>query len=191
MIQLTIMKITGYGPWTLTLGFDREHELQMLQSKLYNKLQELFSKKNCLVFLNRSDEYFAVTNGLSLDDHVTIQKELESSFHIKLSMSIGYGENPYDANLDAYEAKKSQKFLNEQIKEHNMKHIKLLVFSPFEDFNIGGIDTRKKAPCVLYNLAKRKDLSEAGNKLKKTKWYDNLFTEDFKRLNIKKPKKLL
>ena len=27
MIQLTIMKITGYGPWTLTLGFDREHEL--------------------------------------------------------------------------------------------------------------------------------------------------------------------
>ena len=29
-------------------------------------------------------------------------------------MSIGYGDNPYDANLDAYEAKKSQKFLNEQ-----------------------------------------------------------------------------
>ena len=33
MIQLTIIKITGYGPWTLTLGSDREHELQMLQSK--------------------------------------------------------------------------------------------------------------------------------------------------------------
>ena len=95
MIQLTIMKITGYGPWTLTLGFDREHELQMLQSKLYNKLQELFSKKNCIVFLNRSDEYFSVTNGLSLDEHIEIQKELESSFDIKLSMSIGYGENPY------------------------------------------------------------------------------------------------
>jgi hypothetical protein len=84
-----------------------------------------------------------------------------------------------------------QKFLNEQIKENGMKDIRLLVFSPFEDFNIGGIDTRKKAPCVLYNLAKRKDLSEAGNKLKKTKWYDNLLTEDFKRLNIKKHKKLL
>jgi len=114
MIQLTIMKITGYGPWTLTLGSDREHELQMLQSQLYNRLQELFSKKNCLVFLNRSDEYFSVTNGLSLGEHVTIQKELESSFDVKLSMSIGYGENPYEANLDAYEAKKSQKFLNKQ-----------------------------------------------------------------------------
>ena len=114
MIQLTIMKITGYGPWTLTLGSDREHELQMLQSQLYNKLQELFSKKNCLVFLNRSDEYFSVTNSLSLDEHIAIQKELESSFDVRLSMSIGYGENPYDANLDAYEAKKSQKFLNEK-----------------------------------------------------------------------------
>ena len=50
MIQLTIMKITGYGPWTLTLGSDREHELQMLQSQLYNKLQELFSKKKLSCF---------------------------------------------------------------------------------------------------------------------------------------------
>ena len=39
---------------------------------------------------------------------------------------------------------------------------------------------------MLYNVAKRKDLSEAQKKLKKTKWYDNLLTEDFKKLNIKK-----
>ena len=54
------MKITGYGPWTLTLGSDREHELQMLQASLYQKVQELFSKKKGLVFPNRSDEFFAV-----------------------------------------------------------------------------------------------------------------------------------
>ena len=84
-----------------------------------------------------------------------------------------------------------QKFLNEQIKEHDMKHIKLLVFSPYDDFKVGGLETRKKAPCVLYNLAKRSDLSESQKKLKKTKWYDNLLTEDFKLLNIKKHKKLL
>jgi hypothetical protein len=39
---------------------------------------------------------------------------------------------------------------------------------------------------MLYNLAKREDLTKAGKKLLKTKWYDNLLTEDFKRLNIKK-----
>ena len=60
MIQLSIMKITGYGPWTLTLGSDREHELQMLQASLYKQLQQLFSEKNCLVFLNRADEFFVV-----------------------------------------------------------------------------------------------------------------------------------
>ena len=37
MLQLTILKITEYGPWTLTLGSDREHELQMLQAPLQRK----------------------------------------------------------------------------------------------------------------------------------------------------------
>ena len=108
------MKITGYGPWTLTLGSDREHELQMLQASLYQKVQELFSKKNGLVFPNRSDEFFAVTNKISLDDHVEIQKELESKFEIKLSMSIGFGTSPFDANVLANESKKSKKLLNEK-----------------------------------------------------------------------------
>ena len=108
-----------------------------------------------------------------------IQEWEQSDFKTGLVLHIG-------DNLKTIKRKPYQKFLNEQIKEHNMKHIKLLVFSPFEDFNIGGVDTRKKAPCMLYNLAKRTDLSEAQNKLKKTKWYDRLLTEDFKRLNIKK-----
>ena len=72
-----------------------------------------------------------------------------------------------------------------------MKDIRLLMFSPYEDFKLKDVETRKKAPCVLYNLTKKKDLFEASDKLKKTKWYDNLLTEDFKRLNIKKHKKLL
>lgn len=117
MIQITILKINGYGPWTLTLGSDREHELQMLQASLYKELQYLFSQKNSLVFLNRADEFFVVTNGLTLDDHMDIQKTLEKSFDIRLSMSIGYGETPFDANLKAYEGKKNQVILD---KDHNI-----------------------------------------------------------------------
>lgn len=117
MIQLTILKITGYGPWTLTLGSDREHELQMLQASLYKEVQQLFSQKNCIVFQNRSDEFFAVSNGLSLDDHIQIQEKLKQNFDIKLSMSIGVAENPFDANLKAHEGKQSQTFLS---KEHNI-----------------------------------------------------------------------
>jgi len=114
MIQLSILKISGYGPWTLTLGSDREHALQILQASLYQEIQKLFSEKNCLVFLNRSDEFFVVSNGLNLEDHIEIQKKLVNSFDLRLSISIGYGDSPFDANLKAYEGKKNEKILNKE-----------------------------------------------------------------------------
>lgn len=114
MIQLSILKITEYGPWTLTLGSDREHELQMLQASLYKQVQKLFSAKNCLVFLNKSDEFFVVSNGLSLEDHIEIQKSVKESFEVSLTISIGYGESPFDANLKAYDGKQNNVILNEE-----------------------------------------------------------------------------
>jgi GTP cyclohydrolase IIa len=117
MIQLSILKIIEYGPWTLTLGSDREHELQMLQSSLYKEIQKLFSEKNCIVFLNRSDEFFAVSNGLGLDDHIQIQKSLEKLFDVRLNISIGFGNSPFEANLKAYEGKKNKTILDA---EHNI-----------------------------------------------------------------------
>ena len=117
MIQLSILKISGYGSWTLTLGSDREHELQMLQASLYKEVQKLFSEKNCLVFLNRADEFFVVSNGLELDDHIQIQKSLEKSFDVRLTISIGFGQSPFEANLKAHNGKKNETVLN---KEHNI-----------------------------------------------------------------------
>ena len=117
MIQLSILKISGYGPWTLTLGSDREHELQMLQASLYKEVQKLFSEKNCLVFLNRADEFFVVSNGLELNEHIQIQQVLEKLFDIRLTISIGYGKSPFEANLNAHEGKKNKTILN---KEYNI-----------------------------------------------------------------------
>ena len=117
MIQLSILKITEYGPWTLTLGSDREHELQMLQASIYKEVQKLFSEKNCIVFLNRSDEFFVVSNGLDLDDHIQVQKILKKLFEVGLTISIGYGNSPFQANLKAYEGKKNKIILNT---EHNI-----------------------------------------------------------------------
>jgi len=117
MIQLSILKITEYGPWTLTLGSDREHELQMLQASIYKEIQKLFSEKNCISFLNRADEFFVVSNGLDLDDHIQIQKTLKKLFEVGLTMSIGYGNSPFKANLKAYEGKKNKIILNT---EHNI-----------------------------------------------------------------------
>ncbi len=114
MIQLSILKINDYGPWTLTLGSDREHELQILQASLFIELQKEFSKKNCLVFLNRADEFFVASNGLDLEDHIEIQKNLKKKFDIKLSMSLGYADSPFKANLHAYEGRKKNVSLSEK-----------------------------------------------------------------------------
>jgi GTP cyclohydrolase IIa len=112
-----VIKIADYGPWTLTLGSDREHQLQMLQAEVYKEIQKLFSEKNCLAFMNRCDEFFVVTNGMNLDDHIEIQKELEKFSKIKLHVTIGFGQTPFESNLKAYEGRNSKIVLNQ---EHNI-----------------------------------------------------------------------
>lgn len=111
MIQLTIIRIEGYGPWTVTLGSDREAQLQMLQARIYHDAQRLFSDRNCIVYFNRFDEYFAVTNGLDLAGHAEVQRELASAFpDLSMSMAIGTGNTAFEASVDAYQARKEERF---------------------------------------------------------------------------------
>jgi GTP cyclohydrolase IIa len=115
MIQLTIIRIEGYGPWTLTLGYDREAQLQMLQAKIYHDMQRLFHQKDCLVYFNRFDEYFAITNGLSLEGHVEIQRELAGLYKgLKMSMAVGSGSTALAASMEAYRARKENQFADEK-----------------------------------------------------------------------------
>jgi GTP cyclohydrolase IIa len=103
MIQLTIIRIEGYGPWTVTLGSDREAQLQMLQARIYHDVQRLFSERDGIVFFNRFDEYFAITNGLDADDHLHIQHELTKLYdNMSMSMTIGTGKTAFEANINAY-----------------------------------------------------------------------------------------
>jgi len=115
MIQLTIIRIEGYGPWTVTLGSDREAQLQMLQAEIYHEVQQRFSEKNCIVFFNRFDEYFAITNGLDEIDHKAILRELSERFEdLKMSMAIGVGKTAFEANLDAFNARKKGKMFDNE-----------------------------------------------------------------------------
>ena len=112
-IQITIIRIEGYGPWTLTLGTDREAQIQMLQARIYYDVQRLFSQKECLVYLNRFDEYFAITNGLSLKDHKDLQEEIAILYkNLTISMTIGKGNTSFEANVNAYEARKAGNLLD-------------------------------------------------------------------------------
>jgi len=124
IIQLTIIKIEGYGHWTLSLGSDREAELQMLQADIYHDLQNIFSKYNCLVFFNRFDEYFVITNTLTLQNHISILKEISLKFpDLCISFTIGNGTTPLNANIDAYRARKDGKFLDKELRIYGSKEI--------------------------------------------------------------------
>jgi GTP cyclohydrolase IIa len=115
MIQLTIIRIEGYGPWTLTLGYDREAQLQMLQAKIYHDVQRLFHEKDCLVYFNRFDEYFAITNGVSVVQHAEIAHALAILYRdLKMSMTIGTGKTPLAASMNAYRARKENVFVDEK-----------------------------------------------------------------------------
>jgi GTP cyclohydrolase IIa len=106
-MHLTIIRIDRYGPWTLTLGSDRESALQMLQARIYFDLQRLFSEKHCIVYPNRFDEYFAITDGLRISDLVDIQRELTKLYpQLGFSMALGYGDTPTQADRSAFEARK-------------------------------------------------------------------------------------
>ena len=82
--------------------------------------------------------------------------------------------------------RKYQIHLNKEIAKKYPKsdeQPKVLVFDPDEEWSIAGVETRKKAPVALINLARRGDLKKAHRDLLSTKWYKNLSKEDLKRLH--------
>ena len=111
-IQITIIKIEGYGPWTLTLGSDREAQLQVFQANLYTDLQKLFSKIGAIVYFNRFDELIAISNGLSIEDHLSIEREINDMYNdVNLSMCIGTGATALDANIAAFHSRKNNSLI--------------------------------------------------------------------------------
>ncbi|MEM4202176.1 MAG: GTP cyclohydrolase IIa, partial [Candidatus Hadarchaeum sp.] len=66
-IQLTLIQIDNYGPWTVTPEPRREFELQVLQAELFAELERQFGSRGGLVFPTRFDNLFAVTNGISME----------------------------------------------------------------------------------------------------------------------------
>jgi GTP cyclohydrolase IIa len=111
-IQITIIKIEEYGPWTLKLGSDREGQLQIFQANLYGHLQKMFSDRDSIVYFNRFDELIAVSNGVSLDDHLAIEREINDIYkNLNISMSIGIGKTPFEANIAAHNSRKNNKLV--------------------------------------------------------------------------------
>lgn len=103
--QVCVVRIAGYGPWTLELGSDREHRLQALQASLYGALQGAFSSRGGLVFQNRADELIALTAGMDGPAHEAAMAEAAPQFpEIDLRAAVGRADGPLAANESAHAA---------------------------------------------------------------------------------------
>ncbi|MCC7554071.1 MAG: GTP cyclohydrolase IIa [Methanobacteriaceae archaeon] len=97
MIQMTLIQIDNYGPWTVTPRPRNESDLQILQAELFADLQKQIATKKGLVFYTRFDNLLAITNGLDEEDHLRIQRSIRNRYPITVSMGVGTAKTPHEA----------------------------------------------------------------------------------------------
>ena len=97
MIQMTLIQIDNYGPWTVTPRPRNESDLQILQAELFADVQRQIAMKKGLVFFTRFDNMLAITNGLDAEDHLRIQRSIRNRYPISISMGVGAAETPHEA----------------------------------------------------------------------------------------------
>ena len=97
MIQMTLIQIDNYGPWTVTPKPRNESDLQILQAELFADIQKQFATKKGLVFFTRFDNMLAITNGINEEDHLRIQRSIKNRYPVTISMGVGAAETPHEA----------------------------------------------------------------------------------------------
>ncbi len=96
-IQLTLVQIDNYGPWTVTPAPRRETDLQTLQSRLYADLSQFVGHYDCYIFFTRFDNMLAVTNGMDRAAHRRLQETVRNRYPVTVSLSTAAAESPVDA----------------------------------------------------------------------------------------------
>jgi GTP cyclohydrolase IIa len=96
-VQISVLQLDNYGPWTVTPEPRREMDLQALQSRLFGDVAQFVGSRGGYVFPNRFDNMIAVTNGLVRDDFETLQETIDNHYPVTASISTGIGSPPVDA----------------------------------------------------------------------------------------------
>jgi GTP cyclohydrolase IIa len=102
--QVSLFQLDNYGPWTVTPEPRREPDLQALQARLYADVSEQVGTRSGYAFFTRFDNMIAVTNGLDIGAHRSIQRSIANRYPVTTSIGIGYGSTPVDALSEATEA---------------------------------------------------------------------------------------
>ena len=91
------------------------------------------------------------------------------------------------SDIKMSENKTFQHWHNKGLQKRKMGYVKTICFHPDDEFEVGGVKTRSKAPYFLLNIAYQDELNKAHQALKNTKYYDGFTDENKKYLKVEKP----
>lgn len=96
-IQLSLLQLDNYGPWTVTPSPRRETALQSLQSRLYADFSDFVGREDGYAFFDRFDNIIGVTNGMDRETHERFQEHVRNQYPITASIGVGTGKTPLAA----------------------------------------------------------------------------------------------
>jgi GTP cyclohydrolase IIa len=96
-VQVTLLQLDNYGPWTVTPEPRRESDLQSLQASLFADVSRAFGAHDGYVFFTRFDNMVAVTNGADASAHARVQETVRNRYPVTVSLSVAADASPADA----------------------------------------------------------------------------------------------
>jgi len=96
-VQISLVQLDNYGPWTVTPSPRRETDLQSLQARLYADFAEFVGREDGYAFFDRFDNMIGVTNGIGRDGHERFQETVRNRYPVTVSIGVGAGRTPAGA----------------------------------------------------------------------------------------------
>lgn len=96
-VQLSLVQLDNYGPWTVTPSPRRETDLQSLQARLYADFADFVGREDGYAFYDRFDNIIGVTNGIDAPTHERFQEHVRNHYPITVSIGIGVAQTPLEA----------------------------------------------------------------------------------------------
>lgn len=103
-VQLSLVQLDNYGPWTVTPSPRRETDLQSLQSRLYADFADFVGREDGYAFYDRFDNIIGVTNGIDGPTHERFQEHVRNHYPITASIGVAAGKTPLQALNSATES---------------------------------------------------------------------------------------
>tara|TARA_Y100001963_G_C6769801_1_gene444254 strand:+ start:1145 stop:1660 length:516 start_codon:yes stop_codon:yes gene_type:complete len=137
-------------------------------------------------FIQRELEHNQLYWDIWYPDLKSLMSLIEQFIQSDKNSALFICQDTHDINWEQVDRKTIQKQINNMLRSNpNTNYLKSIVISPWENFAIAGVETRKKAPYFMINLTPTEQLGKAHKDLQKTKYYDNFTDKDRKLMKVK------